>query len=1088
MKFYLLATLPRSAVTRLHLRKCHAEAAARARLASKLANKPDYLEYEAVWSRFWQEKQYFQCKNDRQIDDRLVFSMIFPPPNITGNLHLGHALTVTIQDALARFKFMTGHKVFWVPGFDHAGIATHILLNRVSIKQYGKPTTELTSEEYDLLCNKWRDERMAEMKSQLESLGASFTHPFYYTLSPEMSSMVKEAFVQLFDLGILVRKNSLVNWSFLLQSTLSDIEIEWRKFYKPTLVTVPGYDKQVEYGTIYTVAYPIEGSNETIPFATTRIETLAGDVAIAVNPNDARYSKFVGQRVTHPLTGESLPIICDETISTTFGTGAMKVTPSHSALDFELCQKYSVPWEEESVFDENGNIYCSRLKPEFRQLNGMNRFAAKDEMVKIFSELGLFVRKSSHETMVPFCSRSGDVVEAITRHQWFVQMAPLVKQLKESLEANEITVTPAGGRSTWIRKWCASLSDWCISRQIKWGHRIPAFRPSDEFCDRICRDPESVWLAAYDEEDARAKLREKYPSLPKDFSIIQDDDVLDTWFSSALLPFSVISSLGWTKDSISGRENPFLLRQSAIYPLSLMETGHDILPFWVHKMAILSKVLTGSYGFKKVLMHGMICDAKGKKMTKSKGNVIDPLDVIKGASLQELLSRADFFQQIGVLSGTEIESAKSGTRSLFPKGIPTCGTDALRMSLVQQDIKPTLIKVSIDDFTKNRALVNKIWQSYRFVESVLGKVKPFCMSDDEFFSHLYNLNSANSISAPTLIDQWILSRMSHFIRTCLHSYQSDACDLHVIHSTFYEFWVTELCDIYLEYVKDRIKELSSGLDSAHSEDTSRALAQVSTSASILIHCMSTCLRVTHPILPFVTEELYQRICHLLQTFASNCEPLSDKMDVTLNQIQNGMEGQAQSELDKCKLMSILQSGFPRDTIYIAWIDCHLDSCMHITRQILRTLRHLKTCNLLSRKNELTGSVQHLTQFIVQVDTCDDAPQSASTVDEDLSQQPSRQMQKPNTCSTNGANSSLSLDILSKMSVIIQDDFKYPVEIVYTNGTSDQVDVTYVQLVKHSHDDDCQSQGEEVKGAKEANPQSSRATEEKAGVTFAIFGK
>lgn len=917
MKLHLFNSSTRYPITRLHLRTCYAEASAKARLTCPISRKPDFLDYESTWRRFWQKKDYFKSSED--VDNRPVYSMIFPPPNITGNLHLGHALTLTIQDSIARYKSMTGHRVCWVPGFDHAGIATHIILNKISLQRFGKHSSELNESEFTALSEEWKNERMNEMKVQLESLGASFTHPYYYTLSPQMSAFVKRAFVQLFNSQIIKRKKSLVNWSFLLQSTISDIEIEWRKFYKPTLVHVPGHGNPVEYGVIYTVAYPIEGTNETIAFATTRIETLCGDVAIAVNPNDIRFAKYVGRQAVNPLTGELLPIIADDSISLDVGTGAMKVTPSHSSLDFDLCSRHNIAHSALSIFDEKGNIYCSNLKESFRHLNGMSRFEAKGEMVKIFTELGLFISKSPHETVVPFCSRCGDVVESITRYQWFIQMAPLVKELKGALEANEIAVEPPGGKSTWLRKWCASLDDWCISRQIKWGHSIPAFRPCDNACHKVSLPPESSWVAAYDESDARSKLLAKYPSLPEDFVIYQDEDVLDTWFSSALLPFTVIKSIDQFNET-SEQETTLSLADCELYPLSLMETGHDILPFWVHRMAILSKVLTGAYGFKKVLMHGMVSDAHGKKMTKSKGNVIDPLDVIKGATLQQLLSRVNTYHQLGILNAQEAQAAQEGSKLLFPEGIPTCGTDALRLALVHQDIKPIKIKLSINHFTDNRAFINKMWQAFRFVTFSADKIRPReDAARDSFILHL--TRSPQAKNNLTNFDLWIISRLAHLVNVCTEAYSVDACDLHLVHFNTQQFWTSEMCSIYLEHVKKSIQRVTNDVKRCDSEsDAENDLASpdtACTSFSILVHCMSTCLRILHPIAPFVTEELYQRMLFLLDTVHMDDHSVEKKREI----------------------VSIVKSGFPCVSTYAAWTQFHGD--INVKVKSVRTMKEKK---------------------------------------------------------------------------------------------------------------------------------------------------
>ena len=777
-----------------------------------LPRLPIFKDYESLWYNHWSEHAIFSSSN-KPIGNNQPFSMILPPPNITGNLHLGHALTVTIQDVIARFQRMKGRRVAWIPGYDHAGIATQLILNKVLMKERGISIRDLTPEQFGQVTTEWRDKRMNEIREQLKCLGASldFSKEFY-TLSPEMSDVVKEAFITLFDQGLIQRKASLVSWSFFLKSTLSDIEIDWLHINGPTKLSVPGFDKEVEFGVLHRFAYPIlEDPQKSIDVATTRLETMVGDVAVAVNPGDERYQHFVGKHVVHPLTGKVLPIVADSLIELDFGTGAMKITPSHSIVDYELGKKHGLP--QSPIFDENGLIKCHDLKTDFEELNGMHRFDAKEKVVQMLTSLNLYHGSVPHNTKVPVCSRSGDVIETILREQWFLKTNEMDQELKSHLESGKVAVLPAGQTSAWISQW-TKPNEWCISRQIRWGHQIPAFR--------VFRDNESTdrWVAAKSQEDAMQKLRNQ--GVTGNVRLVQDQDVLDTWFSSSLLPFSVFGMK-------SSKES------SDFYPLSLMETGFDILGFWVHRMMIMGKAITGRYPFDKVLLHGMVCDAKGKKMSKSKGNVIDPREVIEGASLQELLDKSRKFRDRGLLTEKELTQAQEGQRKLFPNGIPECGSDALRWSLCQGDITAQQITMDVQNIAHNRTLINKMWQTMRFFEM-----------------HSYVLDGTENYDLDVIranlshMDAWILSRVAHLVQNSNTAF--DNLQLHHLYISFDNFWYKDLCATHLEAIK-------STLYHTNLQEKKRCM-------TVLKVCIETALKTIHPVIPFITEELYQRLGYI----------------------------------------------------------------------------------------------------------------------------------------------------------------------------------------------------------------------------------
>lgn len=822
-------------------------------LDSELSKTANYGTYEPLWYKVWEEQKLF-TPNDQPCDK--YFSLILPPPNITGDLHLGHALTIAIEDAIYRYNRMKGRgnvKCVWLPGFDHAGIATQLVIDKMMQKQRNLRSSDVHATEFEQFANSWRDERFSNIRTQMKRLGAAldFTKEFY-TLSDQMSHAVKEAFIRLFEQGVIYRKRAIVNWSYFLNSTLSDIEIDWLHFDQPRKITVPGREQPVEYGTLHSFAYPLENGDGEIVVSTTRLECLVGDTAVAVNPTDARYASLIGCRVMHPLTGKLLPVIGDERIDMNFGTGAMKVTPSHAAIDYALAVDHQL--EVKCAFDDRGCITSDELLPEFKQLNGVCRFDAKDMVRDMLAQLGLYRGWRPHKTVVPTCARSGDVIEGNLLPQWFVNNSLLIGDVRAALEAGEMCIQPGGYKNSWL-KWLNNI-DWCISRQIAWGHRIPAYRAY------VDGQPTDTWVAAHDASDAQQKALRRLQSIgthqidPRitNVQVVQDRDVLDTWFSSALLPFT---ALGWP------RVDGALFKQ--FYPLSLMETGHDILGFWVSRMAVLSKRLTGQFAFRKVLLHGMVCDAHGKKMTKSLGNVIDPDDIVNGVTIEALHQKSDAYHARGLLTDKQLQTAKDGQRALFPNGMPACGADALRLSLFKQNAQHQILRLSVKNITANRHLINKFWQTYRF----FALHAPSAPHDHRWLSTVDELAARRAQLAPH--HRWILSRLANFVGTCNDKFE--LLELHAVYAAAISFWVDELCACYLERIKPTLHAATAANKAAAVGSGGGAGVdqnELSNALNVLHVCLRTTLLCVHPLVPFVSEELFQRLTRKTGSRHNSC--------------------------------------------------------------------------------------------------------------------------------------------------------------------------------------------------------------------------
>ncbi|XP_062265343.1 valine--tRNA ligase, mitochondrial isoform X1 [Platichthys flesus] len=777
---------------------------------------PEYV--ESSWYQWWEKEGFFSPEQHERLPQAVdrTFSLCIPPPNVTGTLHLGHALTVAVQDALVRRRRMQGYRVLWVPGCDHAGIATQTVVERRLLREEGKHRHNFTRDEFLQEVWKWKNDKGEEIYKQLRSLGASLDWSrACFTMDPGFSRAVTEAFVRLCDVGLIYRSEGLVNWSCALESAISDIEVDSKELSGPTMLSVPGYENKVEFGTMFTFAYPIDDHDGEVMVSTTRPETMLGDVAVAVHPDDPRYQAVNGKQCRHPFTNRLLPIITDSMVDMELGTGAVKVTPAHDHSDFLLSQRHSLP--RLTVIRGDGTM----TPPCGQWLEGVKRFDARQFVVDALVERKLFRGKKSHAMTLPICSRSGDIIEPLLKKQWFVRCDQMAKKALQAVEDGQLQIIPDYYNKTW-KTWLSSISDWCISRQLWWGHQIPAYQVELPNCTDT---KEERWVWGQSEDEARQRAAIRYGVRPEAITLTQDPDVLDTWFSSGLFPFAM---LGWPEQTTD------LLHY---YPISILETGNDLVFFWVARMVMLGTELTGQLPFKQVLFHSLVRDKHGRKMSKSLGNVIDPLDVIHGVSLERLQEKV----MEGNLDHREQLVAIEAQRKDFPKGIPQCGTDALRFALCSHKMQGEDISLSVSQVLSCRHFCNKMWQTLRFTLGVLGHTT----------APLASLEETTPLSS---MDQWICSRLYITVLKCEQAFE--AYELHTVTSALYSFWVHSLCDVYMEHVKHVLAHDEGAMVQPNTEG-SDSMRHVAT--SVLYHCVSVSLALLSPFMPFITEELWQRL-------------------------------------------------------------------------------------------------------------------------------------------------------------------------------------------------------------------------------------
>ncbi|XP_065828911.1 valine--tRNA ligase-like isoform X2 [Oscarella lobularis] len=772
---------------------------------------PKYV--EAAWYAWWEKQGFFKPEYGRSSahveNPKGKFMICIPPPNVTGSLHLGHALTASIQDSLTRWHRMRGETTLFNPGCDHAGIATQVVVEKKLAKERGISRHDLGRDTFVDEVWKWKNEKGDRIYHQLRRMGGSYDWDrVCFTMDPKLSRAVEESFIRLHNEGIIYRSIRLVNWSCKLNSAISDIEVDKKELTGRTLLSVPNYDEKIEFGVLVSFAYPVADSDEQIVVATTRVETMLGDTAIAVHPNDERYKHLHGKFVVHPFRNERLPIVADEFVDMEFGTGAVKITPAHDQNDYEIGMRCKLPFL--NIFTDDGVV-----NEQGGQFKGMKRFHARTAVLDALKEKGLYRETKDNPMVVPTCSRSKDIIEPLMKPQWYVDCGKMAKEAIEAVKKGDLKIIPKIHEKTWYH-WLENIKPWCISRQLWWGHRIPAYFISsdDDSIPKGSEDDNKYWISGHNVDEVKEKASTRF-GVPKEKIVLkQDEDVLDTWYSSALFPFSIF---GWPDQTDDLK---------TFYPGTLLETGHDILFFWVARMVFFGQKLMEKLPFGEVYLHAMVRDAHGRKMSKTLGNVIDPIDVIEGISLEGLHQMLEK----GNLDPREIEKAKAGQKQDFPDGIPECGTDALRFALCAYTSQGRAINLDVGRVVGYRHFCNKLWNAMKFSLRAFGpEFKP---------------NSTEELSGKeSLVDQWILSRLSATVSTVnagFHDY-----DFSAVTSILYNFWLYELCDVYLECLKPVLKDADK--------------ESLAASLNVLYTCLDTGLRLLHPFMPFVTEELYQRI-------------------------------------------------------------------------------------------------------------------------------------------------------------------------------------------------------------------------------------
>lgn len=769
---------------------------------------------EAAWYDWWEKERLFA--SDPEDDSRPPFVMVIPPPNVTGSLHIGHAVMVSIEDTIARWRRASGYNVCWVPGTDHAGIATQTVVEKQIAREGLGTRHDLGREAFLEKVWEWVGKYGDRILYQLRRLGASLDWDHQvFTMDPQLSAAVKEAFLRLHAKGLIYRDHRLVNWDSILKTAVSDIEVDYIEIPGRTGLKVPGYAEPVEFGAITSFAYKLEDGSGEVVVATTRPETMFGDTAVAVHPDDPRYKDIHGKFVVHPINGRRIPIVLDpELVDMSFGTGAVKITPAHDPNDFAAGKRHSL--EFINVLDDEGRIN-SNGTGEFA---GMPRFEARVKIVDKLKELGLFRGVADNPMRLGLCSRSGDVIEPVLKPQWWVDCSRMGANAAAAVRNGDIRILPKEYEATWYR-WLDNIRDWCISRQLWWGHRIPAYYvslKSDDASARPGGPSEDVtrWVVAASEDEARAEADKRFPGEVAE--VRQDEDVLDTWFSSGLFPFSVF---GWPTPSTT---------LDRFYPGALLETGHDILFFWVARMVMMGMELMGQVPFKDIYLHSIVRDAHGRKMSKSLGNVIDPVAVIEGITLEGLNATLVG----GNLDAKEIEKAKAGQKADFPEGIEECGTDALRFALVNYSNQGRDINLDIKRVIGYRHWCNKLWNAVRFAMLYL--------KDDDAAAAAATAPADAAAQAP-LAARWILSRLDATVRQTVAALEG--YDLTAATNAVYAWWQYELCDIFIEVSKPVL----SGPNGPARAATRAALAT----------CLDEGLRLLHPFMPFVTEELWQNL-------------------------------------------------------------------------------------------------------------------------------------------------------------------------------------------------------------------------------------